>query len=111
MTTYTTKERMNWTEQCEAMEQAHPALHDFLETWGKHCGAPRTVFRGHLCKLLRALTAARAEVAPPRRYSIHAHASAGGQDCWEQSETDANGEWVLWEDIASQYMNSHQGEK
>ena len=52
---------MNWTEQCEVMEQAHPALHDFLETWGRHCGAPRTVFRGHLCKLLQELTARRAE--------------------------------------------------
>lgn len=41
-----------WTEHCEQMEANSPALHDFMQTWGPHCGAPRSVFLGHLCKLL-----------------------------------------------------------
>ena len=50
---------MDWDAQCEAMEKAHPALHDFLETWGKYCGAPRSVFRGHLCKMLQQIVGER----------------------------------------------------
>jgi hypothetical protein len=46
-----------WRKHCEEMEAKHPALHDFLETWGKYCGAPRVVFRGHLCKMLRDMQA------------------------------------------------------
>ena len=42
----------NWDKQCDYMEQTIPQLHEFLELWGRHCGAPRSVFRGHLCKLL-----------------------------------------------------------
>ena len=61
---------MNWTEQCEAMERAHPDLHDFLETWGRYSGAPRDVFRGHLCKLLQELVAPRAEGFAPEGWKL-----------------------------------------
>lgn len=30
------------------------AYRDHLETWGPHCGAPKSVFQGHLEKLLEA---------------------------------------------------------
>ena len=45
----------HWDEWVEAMEHELPPLHDFLETWGRACGAPRAVFRGHLCVMLREL--------------------------------------------------------
>jgi len=44
--------RIEWGCFCDEMENSLPHLHDFLETWGKHCGAPRTVFRGQLCKMM-----------------------------------------------------------
>lgn len=44
---------VEWNAECERMEATIPALHDFLETWGRHCGAPRAVFRGHLCVMLK----------------------------------------------------------
>lgn len=48
---------MTHDELCEKMEKDFPPIHDFLEMWGKHCGAPRTVFRGHLIALLRGIDA------------------------------------------------------
>ena len=47
-------ESTDWDALCESMEANSPALHEFLETWGKHCGASRKVFRGHLCKMIDA---------------------------------------------------------
>ena len=31
------------------------AIKDFLETWGSHCGAPRSVFAGHVKVLANAI--------------------------------------------------------
>lgn len=42
-------------DQCQELEDAQPALHAFLETWGPHCGASRDTFRGHLVKMLMGL--------------------------------------------------------
>lgn len=40
---------------CDWAETNIPGVHDYLETWGPNCGAPREVFRGHLVKLLAGL--------------------------------------------------------
>lgn len=45
-------ERIEWGCFCDEMEHALPELKSFLETWGRHCGAPYTVFRGQLCKTI-----------------------------------------------------------
>lgn len=44
--------QIEWGCFCDEMEDSLPELHDFLETWGKSCGAPRMVFRGQLCKMM-----------------------------------------------------------
>ena len=41
-----------WDRICEKAEREIEPVHDFLETWGPHCGAPREVFRGHLIHLI-----------------------------------------------------------
>lgn len=60
----------------------HPSVIDgrtdeyaaFLETWGEHCGAPRSVFRGHLNCLIRAeLQLAGADVVRAARAMLRAH--------------------------------------
>lgn len=45
-------ERINWDCCCDEMENSIPELRAFLETWGRHCGAPRMVFRGQLCRMV-----------------------------------------------------------
>ena len=47
-----------WKEFCAKMEQEFPPLHQFMETWGPHCGAPRSVILGHLCAMLRDISKA-----------------------------------------------------
>jgi hypothetical protein len=44
--------QIEWHCFCDEMENSLPALESFLETWGPHCGAPRKVFRGQLCKTI-----------------------------------------------------------
>ena len=45
-------ESAEWDDVCEWAETNLPELHDHLETWGAHCGAPRAVYRGHLVRML-----------------------------------------------------------
>ena len=45
-------ESAEWDDVCEWAEENLPEVHDHLETWGPHCGAPRAVYRGHLVKML-----------------------------------------------------------
>jgi hypothetical protein len=61
------QEAKDWNDLCIATEKAHPALHEFLETWGPHCGAPRAVFRGHLVKLIQSIMGSRGQ---PSRDSV-----------------------------------------
>jgi len=42
----------NWDLTCQWAEENIPELAAHLETWGRHCGAPRQVYRGHLVKML-----------------------------------------------------------
>ena len=41
-----------WDDRCAVMEKRHKPLREFMSIWGAHCGAPRDVFLGHVCKLL-----------------------------------------------------------
>ena len=41
-----------WQEICVAAQSALPPLNEHLETWGNHCGAPFSVYRGHLVRML-----------------------------------------------------------
>ncbi len=40
--------------RCATVDAAK-AIHEHLSTWGPHCGAPRSVFAGHLKALIMAL--------------------------------------------------------
>ena len=53
---------MSHDELCEKMEADFPPIKSFLETWGAHCGAPRTVFREHVFAMLREIDAMSANV-------------------------------------------------
>lgn len=45
---------MDWDGECAKMEADYPALHEFLNTWAPHCGSTREIFRGQLCRMLKA---------------------------------------------------------
>ena len=42
----------NWDDVCEWAETNLPEVHSHLQTWGAHCGAPISVYRGHLVRIL-----------------------------------------------------------
>ena len=48
----TEAEQVAFDNECATIEMRHPCVKDFLDTWGKHCGASRKVFTGHLVKML-----------------------------------------------------------
>ena len=41
-----------WGTVCEWAESNIRPLSEHMETWGKHCGAPRAVYRGHIVRML-----------------------------------------------------------
>ena len=55
--------KINWDCLCDEMENSLPQLNSFLKTWGRHCGAPYTVFRGQLCKTILEIYKANAEAS------------------------------------------------
>lgn len=42
----------DWEKECEAKLKKYPPLNDFMQMWGKHCGAHPDTFLGHLCRML-----------------------------------------------------------
>ena len=42
----------DWDRVCEFAEEHFQPIADHMATWGPHCGAPRSVYRGHVVKML-----------------------------------------------------------
>jgi hypothetical protein len=60
-----------------AKEEFMRQYKDHLETWGPHCGAPKSVFKGHLDKLLRTNVSATEERLKAADYPLKPAATQG----------------------------------